>query len=121
MARGRVKAVRKYPFWIERKGTGTKLEDIQSVAAAVREARQEKVADNANVGPWVKIRDGPDAARKSRTKAFWGSGVEGATMKMILNTRAGRLPTHQNLCIWKSETSPECTMCPNRGGCQYGR
>jgi hypothetical protein len=71
MARGRVKAVRKYPFWIERKGTGTKLEDIQSVATAVREARQGKVAYNANVRPWVKIRDGPDAARKSRTKAFW--------------------------------------------------
>jgi ribonuclease HI len=51
MARGRVKAVKEYPFWIQIKGTGTKLEDRQSVSVAVREARQEEVAENVNAGP----------------------------------------------------------------------
>jgi hypothetical protein len=46
-----------------------------------------------------------------------GSGVEGATRMMILKARSGRLPTHQNLFRWKFETSPECTLCPSRGGC----
>ena len=72
MARGRVLAVKKYPFWIRRIGSDLQLGDRQSVAAAIRGARQEKVADSVNVGPWVSMRDGPDTARTSRTKAFWG-------------------------------------------------
>ena len=35
---------------------------------------------------------------------------------MILKTRTGRLPTHQNLFRWKYETSPKCTLCPSMGG-----
>ena len=58
------------------------------------------------------IRDGTDEARKVRTKAFWGSGIEGATRKVILKARVGRLPTYQNLFRWKYEKSPNCPLCP---------